>query len=328
MSVVSASFRLAATPLLKKEEAKVSKREDELRSRLVAALIASDNNRARSKQTAIGVSELGGCRAKVWLKIQGHEGTNPTKRLAAIMGTAIHKAIEEAFADSGAKIEMRIEAADGLPPATIDFYEAGEIVDWKTIKLSGIDYFPSKQQRWQVQTYGYLAAKQGLEVKNVNLVGIPRDGNEDDIVVHSEPYDESIALAAFEWLREIEAMTEQPAPEREPVSFCSSYCEFYGQLCNGISKDLSGAPIFDDAAIQAAKDYKAAIEAEKQAKAAKDSAKAALEGYAGITLDGIKVSWSEIAGRQTPDTEAIQKLLGAEPIPMKQGEPSIRLTVK
>lgn len=295
---------------------------------LIQKLIAVDDGRARSKQTAIGVSQLGGCRRQVWHKLQGHEGSNPTLRLAAIMGTAIHAAIEAAFADSGALIEHRIEAADGLPPATIDYFKDGEVVDWKTIKLSGVDYFVSKQKRWQVQTYGYLMAKAGFDVHTVTLVGIPRDGTENDIIIHSEAYDESIALAAFEWLREIEAMTEAPAPEREPISFCKSYCEFYGSLCSGITKDLTGAPIFDDAAAAAAKEYKGAIEAEKQVKARKDAAKAQLEGFAGITLDGIKISWSEIAGRQSPDTDAIQKLLGSEPMPMKQGEPSVRLSVK
>lgn len=299
-----------------------------LKDKLVAALIAKDDSRARSQQTAIGVSELGGCRRKVWHKLQGDQGTNPTLRLAAIMGTAIHAAIEEAFADSGAKLEMRIEAADGLPPATIDYYEDGDIVDWKTIKLKDVAYFPNTQKRWQVQAYAYLAARQGYKVKDVNLVGIPRDGNENDIVIHSEPYDENVALAAFQWLRDVESLTEAPAPERDPISFCQSYCEFYGSVCSGISKDLSGEPIFDETAAKAAKEYKEAAAAEKLSKARKDAAKAALEGFAGITLDGIKISWSEMAGRQTADVAEIQKLLGDQPIPMKIGESSTRLFVK
>lgn len=295
---------------------------------LISKLIAVDSGRARSKQTAIGVSQLGGCRRQVWHKLKGDEGTNPTLRLSSIMGTAIHAAIEQAFENSGALIEHRIEAADGLPPATIDYYKDGEVVDWKTIKLSGVDYFITKQKRWQVQTYGYLMAKAGFDVHTVTLVGIPRDGTENDIVIHSEPYDESIALAAFEWLEEIKASSEAPAPERDPISFCRNYCEFYGSLCKGIPADLSGAAITDDGAIAAAKEYKEALADEKALKARKDAAKAALEGFAGITMDGIKVSWSQIAGRSTPDTDAIQKLLGAEPMPMKTGDPSIRLAVK
>jgi hypothetical protein len=66
----------------------------------------------------------------------------------------------------------------------------------------------------------------------------------------------------------------------------------------------------------------------KQLEAEKDAAKAALEGVSGITIDGIKVSWSEIAGRSTPDLDAIEKALNGAPIPMKTGSPSIRLNLK
>jgi hypothetical protein len=186
----------------------------------------------------------------------------------------------------------------------------------------------SKQKRWQVQTYGYLLARAGYDVKTVTLVGIPRDGNEEDIIVYSEEYDESVALMALEWLEEVKNATEAPAPERDAASFCKSYCSFYGSLCSGIPKDIAGEPIFDEAAALAARDYKAASAEEKEAKARKDAAKEALEGVAGVTMDGIKVSWSETKGRETPDVDAIEKLLGATPIPTKIGAPSIRLMVK
>ena len=64
-------------------------------------------------------------------------------------------------------------------------------------------YFPTTQQRWQVQTYGYLLAKNGHDVKRVSLVAIARDGDERDIKVHTEDYDESVALQALNWLAAI-----------------------------------------------------------------------------------------------------------------------------
>ena len=124
------------------------------KSRLVAALYAADEARPRSQQTAIGVSSLGGCRRQVWHKLRGDEGNNPTKRLAAIMGTAIHAAIEQAFAGAeDVLIEHRVEI-EGLPPATIDFYDvaAGEVVDWKT-KVSQEKAKPD--QAWPLQLAGY-----------------------------------------------------------------------------------------------------------------------------------------------------------------------------
>lgn len=305
---------------------------------LIQALIDTDGKRARSIQTAIGVSSLGDCRRKVWHMARGDEKSNPTLSLPAIMGTAIHATIEasilNAFADRAPEnmpmIEKRVEI-EGLPPATIDFFDPmlGEVVDWKTIKLSNVNYFISKQKRWQVQTYAYILTQAGYEVKTVSLVGIPRDGTEDDIIIHSEPYDETVALAALGWLEDVTSMIEPPAPEREPLTFCAKYCPFFGELCSGIPKDLSGDPIMDDAATDAARRYKELAVELKELEKEKDALKATLEGHAGITLDGIKVRWSEIAGRQTPDLPEIEKLLGgSSPIPMKTGSPSLRLEVR
>lgn len=294
---------------------------------LIDALVAQDNSRARSKQKAVGVSSLGGCRREVWHTLQGHEGTNPTDNLAAIMGTAIHNTIEGAFADSGALIEHRVEI-EGYPPATIDYYDpaTGEVVDWKTIKLSGIPYFITQQKIWQIQCYGYLMMKAGFDVKTVTLVGIPRDGGAADIIVRSFPFDAQIAENAFAWLADIEARTEAPAPERDASSWCAKYCKFYGELCGGIPKDLSGEAITDPHIERIVQDYSDLGAEIKMLEARRDGAKAALEGVSGITMGGLKVSWSEVKGRETPDTDAIKAALGS--VPVKLGMPSMRLMVK
>jgi len=292
---------------------------------LVANLVAYDNSRARSQQTAIGVSQLGSCRRQVWHKLNGDKGTNPTLRLPAIMGTAIHALIEQALPVDGALVEHRVEI-DGYPPATIDYFKDGEVVDWKTITLKNAAYFVSKQKRWQVQTYAYLLSLTGVEVHTVTLVGIPRDGTENDIVVHSEPFNPDVALEALAWLRNVEEATEPPAPEREPASFCRRYCEFYGSVCHGQPKDSTGEPILDDTVIDAAARYVELNTQIKDLKAEQDAAKTVLEGVNGITFDGLKVSWTQVAGRTTPDLDAIEKALGT--VPTKQGEPTLRLTVK
>jgi hypothetical protein len=165
-----------------------------------------------------------------------------------------------------------------------------------------------------------------VDVKKVTLVGIPRDGTEKDIVVYSETFDPTVAEQAFAWLEEIKTLTEAPAPEREPVSFCARYCEFYGSLCGGKGKDLAGEMITDPDQEKAAKTYVEISAKIKALEVEKDGAKAALEGVNGITFDGIKVAWSEIAGRKSPDLEQIEKVLGQ--VPMKEGQPSNRLTVK
>lgn len=297
------------------------------KQQLIDALVAHDNSRARSLQTEIGVSSLGDCKRKVWHMTQGDDRINPdVLRLPAIMGTAIHASIETAFRFKGALIEHRVEI-EGYPPATIDYYKDGEVVDWKTIKLSGIDYFVSQQKRWQVQVYGYLMTLDGYKVDTVTLIGIPRDGTERDIIQHSEPYDEATALEALAWLADVRAQNEAPEPERDPVTFCKNYCDFYGSLCQGSvrAKGVAGAPITDDNATKAAKVYLDIVAKEKALTAEKEAAKAALEGYNGVTFEGIQVTWSEVAGRSTPDADAIAKALGT--VPMKQGNSYTKLTV-
>jgi len=242
------------------------------------------------------------------------------------MGTAIHAAIEAAFEGQPYLLEHRVEI-DGFPPATIDFYDPATktVTDWKTLKLSGVPYFISKQKRYQVQVYGLLLSLSGYEVETVQLIGIPRDGTERDIVDYSEPFDEAVAYEALAWLKDVEAMPFAPDPEMSG-SFCSDYCPFWGEACQGIPKDLSGEAITDEVKSQAAADYISLGAEIKRLEALQDAAKAELQGVNGVTIDGITVRWSEVKGRETPDLDAIKAQLPF--VPMKTGAPSFRLSVK
>lgn len=181
----------------------------------------------RDRQTQVGPSEIGGCRRKVWHRLQGTPVTNPgTLRLASSLGTAIHSWIEEHLAgDDRYMLETRVER-DGIR-GHIDCFdvERSEVVDWKTIRMSGIPYFPSRQQRWQVQVYGWLMSSL-RPVESVCLVGIPRDGTDRDIVTHVEPYDERVAVEALGWLEDLRGRLDPPRPEKK-VGFCRDYCPFY-----------------------------------------------------------------------------------------------------
>lgn len=192
----------------------------------VRGLLLSGRSR-RSKQRNIGPSEIGGCRRRVWHRIQGTTITNPgTLTLAASMGTAIHSWIEERLTgDERFILETSVER-DGIR-GTVDCFdlERNEVVDWKTIKLSGIPYFPKMQQRWQVQIYGWLMS-QHRPVDSVCLVGIPRDGTDRDIVTHVEPYDEGIAREALAWLDDVRARVDAPRPEMKG-KFCRDYCPYF-----------------------------------------------------------------------------------------------------
>ena len=304
----------------------------EIQDFLIKALTEADKARGRSNQVQIGPSQIGDCRPKVWLQLQGKKGTNPTLRLPAMLGSAIHKGIEEAFRrldPFGEKFVMEKEVEWQGLKGHVDLYipESKSVVDWKTTKVKNLNYFPNTQQLWQVQLYGYLMSKNGYEVETVSLVGIPRDGDERSIVVHSEAYDEEIALTALEWLDDLEDRTEQPPPERDAISFCRLYCEYFGNACSGKEKAaVIGSPIDDPEAINAAHKYLALTGQIKTLEEEQTALKSLLEGVLGVTPLGVSVSWSEMAGRTSIDEAEVQKLLGF--VPKKQGNPSIRLSVK
>lgn len=305
---------------------------------LLHVLRSKDAGRDRSKQTQVGPSEIGGCRRKVWYRLNAQPETNENQsKLAAIMGTAIHAAIEDAITtlDPDSKTYLvETAVAYGDMKAHVDLYvpEIGAVIDWKTSKVKNLSYFPSLQQRWQVQVYGYLLSKNGHEVKSVNLVAIARDGDERDIKVHSEPYDEAIALEAMQWLVNVKASVEAPAPEKD-ASFCKHYCQYYdasGDMgCAGLIKEriVLNEVVIEDLEIDThALHYLQLDEKIKELEKEKDSLKSSFEGAIGTTASGISISWTTVKGRETVDAQEVEKLLGF--VPKQFGKESIRLNIK
>ena len=306
----------------------------DIKEKLIKALHDKENNRPRSNQVQIGPSELGGCRRKVWYRLNDQPETNDAElKLAAIMGTAIHSAIESAFAgDNSIVLEQTVEY-NGMK-AHVDAFvpETGDVIDWKTVKAKNLSYFPSQQQRWQVQVYGYLIDKAGKgKPRTVNLVAIPRDGDERDIKVHSEAYDESIALEALSWLEAIKESAEAPAPERDE-SYCKFYCKYYdasGEMgCVGLKKERTknDLPVIEDEAVSlTALEYVQIDEKIKSLETQKEALRENLSGITGVTKTGYEIKWSTVQSN-TVDKEAVEKALGF--VPTKQGKESARLSVR
>ena len=203
---------------------------------LADSLTAHDRQRDRSKQKAIGPSAIGGCARRVWHQLVDTEETNHLDgSLAAIMGTYIHSGIadairrEDPFGDNFL-IEQRLEHP--VITGNVDLFvkDEGHVVDWKTTTKKSLRYFPSQAQRWQVQIYGWLLSEQGYIVRKVSLVAISRDGEMEDIRVHTEDYDPDAALQGLLWLENVRGIVEEggpaPAPEKS-FSFCHKYCPYY-----------------------------------------------------------------------------------------------------
>jgi CRISPR/Cas system-associated exonuclease Cas4 (RecB family) len=306
---------------------------------LIEVLRAKDAGRARSKQTQVGPSELGGCRRKVWYRINGREATNDNElKLAAIMGTAIHAEIEKSISvldPKGEKYLVETEVEYNGMKAHIDLYipETGDVIDWKTVKVKNLSYFPTQQQRWQVQVYGYLLDKSGKgKPRTVNLVAIARDGDERDVKVHSEPYDPKMAEEALNWLAAIKESAVAPEPERDQ-SYCRFYCKYFDESgkvgCTGIKKELikEGEVFIDNQEVDTSALKYLQLDAKiKELLDQKESLRTSLEGFTGQTNSGIQIIWSTIAGRESVDIDEVKKLIGN--VPIKKGQESIRLSVK
>jgi len=306
---------------------------------LLQVLRDKDAGRARSKQTQVGPSELGGCRRKVWYRLNDQPETNDNElKLSAIMGTAIHAEIEKAISIADPKgekywVETSVEY-NGMK-AHIDLYipETGDVVDWKTVKVKNLSYFPSLQQRWQVQVYGYLLDKSGKgSPRTVNLVAIARDGDERDVRVHSEPYDPKLAEDALNWLSAIKESADAPGPERDQ-NYCKFYCKYFdesGEMgCTGLKKErIKEDEVFiDNPEVDTSALKYLQLDAKiKELTNERESLKAALEGFTGNTNSGVSILWSTVNGRESVDTEEVAKLLGF--VPKKQGQESLRLSVK
>ena len=306
---------------------------------LLTVLHAKDASRDRSMQTEVGPSEIGGCKRKVWYRLNAQPHTNENQsKLAAIMGTAIHAAIEDAIGslDPEAKEYLvETEVAYGDMKAHVDLFvpSTGAVIDWKTSKIKNLSFFPSVQQRWQVQVYGYLIEKSGKgKVNTVNLVAIARDGDEKDVKVHTEAYDEKVALEALSWLANVKASQIAPEPEKD-VSFCRLYCQYYdesGEMgCVGLKKEriVLSETIIEDAEVDTNALMYLQLDAQiKEMEKKKDSLKESFEGATGITASGIEISWTSVKGRESVDSKEVEKLLGF--VPKLIGNESVRLNIK
>lgn len=214
---------------------------------LVKSLTADKGK--RSRQVEIGPSEVGGCRRRFWYRLKQQPATNDsTLSLAAWMGTAIHDRIEKVLRKQDPfnehyKIEMEVES-DGLIAhlkGHVDLYIPSEriVIDWKTTTKKNLSRFPSQQQRWQVHLYAMMLIEQGHLVEEVALVGIARDGNEKDVVIHQESYDQSVTMEALDWIEQVMNYGDILPPADHHRNFCRDYCKYYdpsGQVgCEGKS---------------------------------------------------------------------------------------------
>lgn len=182
-----------------------------IKRELTKIILWNERESPRSKQRAIGPSELGDpCDRRLAYRIAGAKTINlGADPWPAIVGTSIHDWLEKAInryqttvEDLGYMTELRVYP-DPMVKGRSDVFnvKTGTVVDHKTTGADGIRKVKkgiiSPGYRTQIQIYGLGHRRAGREVKNVALIFYPRSGWLDDAYVWVEPYDEKVALNAL-----------------------------------------------------------------------------------------------------------------------------------
>lgn len=230
--------------------------EDAVKARVKEVIKWADSQSERSLQMGLGPSELGEeCERYLAYRIAGVTGTNhymdPWK---AIVGTAIHKWLEDAvnnYQRAHGLHEFVTEetiAIDEMVSGHSDLFWRNSVWDYKSkgkdklkqLKLHG----PTDKEIDQIQLYGLGQERAGRKVEYVGIIGLPRDGWLEDIVVWADRYDrryaESILRRPYQIAEQL--LAQQPidweSVPAKPSRLCG-FCPFYR---GGRSADSTGCP--------------------------------------------------------------------------------------
>jgi hypothetical protein len=200
-------------------------------------LLEWDQRRPRSQQRELGMSELGGCRRRAGYRLSNTTPDNKGGSVQAVLGTAIHAAVEQVFHEMQAEgllpaedlIEYEVRFANIV--GHLDRYDSvgHRVLDTKTtssrwlqhIKLHG----PERSHLWQLNLYAAALIRTGRPVKHIVLDYIARDTGEDWQWTGTPDVGE--VRQALQWLDdirgvELEMLNRDYAPDS---AFCR-HCPF------------------------------------------------------------------------------------------------------
>ena len=310
-------------------------------------LLLWDQKRPRSQQREIGMSELGGCRRKVGYRLAGTEPSNIGSSVQAVMGTAIHAAVETVF---------RELQADGVIPAEdliehevsfagilghVDRYTAATatVEDTKTTSSRWLEHIkvhgPSREHLWQVSGYGAALIHEGKRVRRLVINYLARDTGEE--YRWEGPFDPAVVKQALAWLAEVRDTDLDMLPrDYQPDSPFCGHCPFADTCWDGgvIGRAKASVLYVEDPDAgkwaqqlwDAREAIKAAKELEDQAKAALDALRPNVTGTAVVDVGWkLPLQW-QVSTSHRLDTAAVKaeyRKTGAEP-PTKPSE-SVKL---
>lgn len=210
----------------------------------------------RSRQTTIGISELGHpCARRLAYKTIGVDPINTdTDSWPAIVGTSVHSYLEKAFKkdpDYLTEVKVSLEpwtkgTADlvHLPSKTVIDHKVVGVTALKAAKLGGM----TEQYRVQLNLYATGLRLAGVEIENIAIMFWSRSGMLRDAFAITEPYDEALVDRTLERYDAITAATQagvQVLPLIPATPSNCIYCPYFFPLSNDMTESCNGVKTVD-----------------------------------------------------------------------------------
>jgi hypothetical protein len=266
----------------------------------------------QSDEGILGPSDIGFCRQKAALMIQGVPKTDDPPKWAAAVGTSIHNYLEEAFKKAnpdwilGSIDQLEVTATlpsgaaiGGHPDIVIP--SLNMILDIKTV--NGFEFVKregtSLQHKYQRHLYAMGCLQAGILASDVPVwVGnlyYDRSGKHPEPIVLIEEMDPTLTDEIDSWIQDViyAVKHNEDASRDVPVSVCEKICSHFTACRGGMTVNDGGEQITDQSLISAIDMYVEAKSLSSQAAKMKDEAKARLYGINGST-DRWQVRWVEV----------------------------------
>jgi hypothetical protein len=273
-----------------------------------------DSRTLQSDAGIIGPSDLGFCRQKAALMTRGVAQTDSKPIWAAQMGTATHRYVGAALAEtfpnwiidntrvvaefpSGARVAGTPDIIDPDDNAVIDV----KTVDgFEKIKRYGT----SLNHRFQRHTYALGAVQAGLlDGFRPVIVGnlyLDRSGGEADGLLVWEEFDPLLTTEIDQWIEDVQyaVIHNEDASRDVAAPVCEKICEYF-TACRGDLPVSENEVLDKPEIIEAVTLYVEGRDLEKRAKQMKSEAQATLSGLNGLVA-GWQVRTTEVSESDIP----------------------------
>jgi hypothetical protein len=294
----------------------MNQRDEKIKELITTALSNYMNKSPRSVQSAEGIlgpSDIGFCRQKAKLMIEGVPQTDDPPKWAAAVGTALHNYIEAAIKKShpdwlcGSIDEIEVTATlpsgvevkghpDIVVPSSNAVLDIKTVDGYEWIKRSGT----SQQHKYQRHLYAMGLMQAGIldESKTV-LVGniyFDRSGKQYEPLVIVEEMDVTLTNEIDSWIQDvIYAVKHNEDASRDiPAPVCEKICSHFTACRGELGMEQETIMIENQELLSAVDMYVEGRDMAKQADQMKKEAQAMLNGINGST-GTYQVRWVSVA---------------------------------